>query len=102
MELLVNRRKPSRWLQVEMVGRAGNLEAIGGRVQVRARKDGPVQTGWVGENDTSRLSSGHYRLYFGLGGDKGRVRSVKVSWPDGGRTVLSKVRGDRLLHAVRP
>ncbi len=102
VELLVNRRKHVRWLQVELNGRPGNVEAIGARVRVRARRGGPVQTAWVGETDASRLSQGHYRLYFGLGKDKGRVRSVAVSWPDGGRTRLSRVKPNPPLSVARP
>ena len=32
-----------------------------------SRTDGRLQTHWVGQNETSIYSQGHYRLYFGLG-----------------------------------
>jgi hypothetical protein len=51
----------------------------------------------VGQNDGSRYSAGHYRLYFGLGDSK-RADSVKVRWPNGSVRKLHGVRADRLLH----
>ena len=98
VELLVNQRRGRRWLQVELDGQLGNVEGIGARVRVKARKGGPVQTAWVGDSDSSRLSQGHYRLYFGLGELKTRIRSVHVNWPNGGHTRLKGVKPDRLLR----
>lgn len=43
-------------------------------------------TRWVGESEDSRASSGHYRLYWGLGRAETGERLV-VLWPDGTRTV---------------
>ena len=101
VELLVNELEGRRWLQIELEGRPGNVEAVGARVRVRARKGGPVQTAWVGESDSSRLSQGHYRLYFGLRKLKAPIHSVVVNWPEGGRTERSGVQPDHLLRIVR-
>ncbi len=101
VELLVNQRRSRRWLQVELDGLPGNVEGVGARVKVRARRGGAVQTAWVGESDSSRLSQGHYRLYFGLGNLKSRVHSVRVNWPNGGHTRLNDVDPDQLLRVER-
>ena len=82
------------WLQVELRGAAGNREAIGARVTVRTGKRRRFQ--FVGQNDDSRRSQGHYRLYFGLGG-AGRVDRLAVRWPDGSITRRRNLDADRLL-----
>lgn len=56
-----------------------------------------VQTQWVGQNDGSRFSKGHYRLYFGLRGAE-RAKSVKVRWADGATRTLKRVQADRVLR----
>ena len=65
LSLLDNAGPVGRWLEVELTGPAGNRQAIGAKVSATA--SGRTQTQWVGQNDGSHLSQGHYRLYFGLG-----------------------------------
>ena len=87
------------WLEVDLIGDRRNAQAIGGRVSVKTGNRTQYQ--WVGQNDDSRFSQGHYRLYFGLGG-RDRVERLQVKWPDGARTNLSGVDADRVLRLTHP
>ena len=91
-------RSGNHWLALDLRGRRGNREAIGARVRIRSGRR--TQTQWVGQNDGSRYGQGHYRLYFGLGSAR-RARRVKVFWPDGSRTRVGTVSGDRLKTISR-
>jgi hypothetical protein len=93
--LLENRLAGNHWLEVELTGARDSYPAAGARVTVRAQ--GRRQTQWVGQNDGSHFSQGHYRLYFGLGGAT-EARSVKVKWADGSKRRLERVPADQLLH----
>lgn len=83
------------WLEVDLLGPGGNKEAVGARVTVRS--GGQRYYGWVGESDDSHHSQGHYRIYFGLGGDA-VVDRVAVRWPNGNRQQLRKLRADQVLR----
>jgi hypothetical protein len=85
------------WLELNLHGRAGNRDAIGARATVRAGR--LRQTQWVGQNETSRFSQGHYRLYFGLGG-RSRAR-IRVRWPDGSVQRLGRTRVNRVLTVAQ-
>ncbi len=101
-QVLDRRRNATRggsWLQLDLIGAPGNSEAIGARVRVRA--DAHNQFAWVGQADDSAHSSGHYRVYFGLG-EAQRASRVAIRWPDGTRTVRKGVRGNRLLRVAHP
>ena len=87
------------WLEVGLEGIAGNRQAIGASVVVRAGGRSLVQ--WVGQNDDSPHSQGHYRLYFGLGAAEG-LDSLTVRWPDGERTELGARPADRLIRLEHP
>jgi ASPIC and UnbV/FG-GAP-like repeat len=97
VKLLQNHATANHWLQVELEGPRGQYPAAGASVTVRAL--GQKQRQWVGQNDGSHHSQGHYRLYFGLG-DAARVRWLKVRWPDGSVQKLNRVAADRLLHVT--
>jgi hypothetical protein len=96
--MLENGGSPAHWLEVEPVGSAGNLEAIGARVVVRSGHR--TQTQWVGDSDSARYGQGHYRLYFGLGVEA-RASAVTVHWPNGGATRLENVAADRIIRPSR-
>ncbi len=83
----------NHWLQLRLVGKAGNAQAIGARVIIQT-PDGR-QTQQVGLNDGAFFSQGHYRLYFGLGKHP-RVDLMTIRWPDGEVRELKGVEGDRL------
>jgi len=89
-----NANKGSHWLQLRLVGEAGNRQAIGARVIVRT-PDGE-QTQEIGSSDGAFFSQGHYRLYFGLGPYR-RVEELRVRWPDGQPQKFMDVDGDKLL-----
>lgn len=87
------------WLEVDLIGPAGNREAVGARISIGRGAAERVQ--WVGQNDTSHFSQGHYRAYFGLGKRLG-VSRLLVEWPDGRRTVIPGVEADRLVRLAHP
>jgi hypothetical protein len=97
LSLLDNIGPAGHWLQVELRGPPANRQAVGAKVS--AAVGGRVLTQWVGQNDGSHLSQGHYRLYFGLGAAD--AASVKVSWPDGTVQRLGTVGADRIVRVSR-
>ena len=83
----------NHWLIVELVGKGGNRQAVGGQVSVylqgkRQMRQVRSGTGYLSQDDT--------RLHFGLGGME-RADSLVVRWPDGRREVLKDVAGDRII-----
>lgn len=95
VELRRNRTRGGHWLELDLAGPVQNAQAIGARVRVDVGSRSLY--GWVGQNDDARLSTGHYRLYFGLGVKRGAKRIV-VTWPDGTKRELGRTRGDRVLE----
>ena len=87
------------WLEVELNGKGGNREAIGAWVKVKAGNRAQYQ--WVGQNDDSHHSQGHYRLYFGLGRHQ-QASGVVVHWPDGSKTRLGTFVADKLIQINQP
>lgn len=99
VEVRRNTTDAGHWLQVDLAGPRGNTQAIGASVRVQTADVSSY--GWVGQSDDSRYSSGHYRLYFGLGNDR-RIERVTVTWPDGKRQTLRSPRADRVLRVEYP
>lgn len=93
-----NEMKRNHWLQVRLIGRAGNPQAIGTKVTVQTPSGRQTQV--VGLNDGAFFSQGHYRLYFGLG-SRARADVVRIRWADGQEQELRDVDGDRLLTVVQ-
>lgn len=92
-----NRVRAGHWLEVDLAGPAGNREAIG--ASVRAQTARGSSWGWVGQSEDSRYSSGHYRLYFGLGRAK-EIERLVVTWPDGRKQQVRTRRTDRVLRVA--
>jgi len=88
----------NHWLQIKLIGKAGNHEAIGARVTV-VTPDGR-QTQEVGASDGAFFSQGHYRLYFGLG-KHDKAGRIEIRWPDGHQQKLKDVDSDSLLTVER-
>ncbi|MGI8727594.1 MAG: CRTAC1 family protein [Solirubrobacterales bacterium] len=81
-QIFENETESGNWLQVDLEGEAGNPQGLGSEVIVSTGGEG--ESGFVGQNEGSRFSTGHYRLYYGLG--KAEAAEVTVIWPDGERT----------------
>jgi len=94
-----NESPERNWLQIDLVGPPGSIDALGSSVLVRA--GAATRRAEVGESDSSRYSFGQLRLYFGLG-DRRRVDRIAVRWTDGSRTVLRDARANRLLVIEHP
>jgi hypothetical protein len=86
------------WLEVGLTGSKENPPAIGASVRLRTALATQVQA--VGHAEGSLRSSGHYRVYFGLG-DDAQIGSVQVAWPDGSLQEVDGVTSDRLLTIQR-
>ncbi len=93
-----NRGAKNHWLQLNLVGSAGNRQAIGARVTV-ATPDGP-HTQEVGGSEGAFFSHGHYRLYFGLGSHS-TIESIAIRWPEGDEQALTGVTGNTLVSILR-
>ncbi len=86
-------RNGKHWLSVRLVGRSGNLDAIGSVVKVSV--GGHTMT-------RQRTSGGSYlsqhdpRIHFGLGKHK-KVDVLEITWPDGTRQVVKDVSVDATI-----
>ena len=98
VELRRNNVRGGHWLELDLRGPAGNRQAIGASAKARVGERWIHQ--WVGQNDDSRHSSGHYRLYFGLG-DERRIDKLAITWPDGSKRVIRNLRADRVLRIAQ-
>jgi hypothetical protein len=83
----------SHWLQLSLVGKPPNTQALGARVTVRT---GALVQRRTLRTGSSYLSQSMTRLHFGLG-SHARIDSVEVRWPDGSVTRLLDVAADRFL-----
>ena len=97
--VLRNRERASHWLEVDLRGPAANPDGIGAVVDVRA--EGRTLRQWVGQNEGSRYSQGHYRTYFGLR-TADRVQRIVVRWPDGSISARNHLDADRLVTIAHP
>lgn len=84
----------NHWLQVKLIGRKGNPQAIGSQVTVITSNSQQVEE--VGSTDGAFFSQGHYRLYFGLGSHD-KADAIKIRWSDGCLQEIKDAKGDRLL-----
>ena len=88
---------PNHWLEARLLGRPGNRQAIGARVEIETAAGRQTQV--VGLNDGAFFSQGHYRLYFGLG-PAARADIMRIRWPDGQVQELRNVDGNQ-LHVIK-
>jgi hypothetical protein len=86
------------WLEVDLVGKGANRDAIGARVTVIAggRKFFRLQDGGV-----HCRAQNHSRLHFGLGA-AATVEKIEVVWPDGDIQRISTMKADRLITIKEP
>ncbi len=86
-------RNGKHWLSVHLVGRSGNLDAIGSVVKVIA--GGHTMT-------RQRMSGGSYlsqhdpRIHFGLG-EHTKVDLLEIRWPDGASQVMKDISADVMI-----
>lgn len=91
-----NIRASNHWLQIKLIGKDGNRQAIGARVVVTTPSGQEIQE--VGSTDGAFFSQGHYRLYFGLG-SHAKADTIMIHWPDGHQQELKNIAGDK-LHVI--
>jgi len=97
--VLFNRHPSSNnWILVQLTGTKSNRSAIGARVELET--EGGVQIGEVSAGN-SYLSSGDFRLHFGLGKSK-EIKKLTVRWPSGITTPRSNVGVNHILSLVEP
>jgi hypothetical protein len=88
----------NHWLRVRLVGRGGNADALGARVDLKA--GGATQRRWI--NPTrSYLSQVELTASFGLGTHTA-VESLEVRWPDGTRQAVAVPGVDQVLVVRQP
>jgi hypothetical protein len=97
--VLRNRERAGHWLAVDLNGPLANPDGIGARIDVAA--GGRIVRQWVGQNEGSRYSQGHYRTYFGLAGRE-RASQIVVRWPDGTVSDRGGIDADRVLTIDHP
>ncbi len=91
-------RRDRHWLQVSLVGRPPNRDAIGAVVKVKLGGRTLVR---------HRASAGSYlsqhdaRLHFGLGA-RSKIDSLEVIWPNGARQTMTGLSVDRVLTVRQP
>ncbi|MFU8765650.1 MAG: CRTAC1 family protein, partial [Haliea sp.] len=89
----------SRFLQVRLVGRAPNTDALGAKVYVTADVGGGH--GWQRQMRVSQANSNFNGqnlpdLHFGLG-HADRVAALRIEWPDGTGLVCQDVEANQFL-----
>ena len=88
-----NLRSTNGWIELALEGTRSNRSAIGAIAVVTA--GGTTQARTV-LSQSSYYSHDDLRLHFGLGGSH-TIDKIEVTWPAGGRTVLTNVKADRLM-----
>lgn len=89
--------KSNHWMQMELIGRNCNRDALGARVTIQF---GDTET--IAEVRSGRGYQSHFgsRLHFGLG-DATSIEQLTISWPDGSRQQFLDVAADQLLRVVQ-
>lgn len=90
-----SRSNQNHWLALDIEGPPGDRASLGSRV--RLDTDVGSQLRWVGHAEGARYSSGHYRVYFGLGAME-QAGTVHITWPDGTTCTLKGLVADRLYR----
>lgn len=86
------------WIRVRLVGKAGNPEALGASVRVKAggRNQWRTQT-----TTRSYLSSSEAVLTFGLGSAR-EIEELEVVWPDGTRQTVTGATAGKVMTVRQP
>ncbi len=91
-------RDANGWLDVKLVGKTSNRDAIGARLSVQT--GALVQTNRV-TTSVGYASSSELSVHFGLGSFH-TADTLRIEWPSGKRQTLKDVRGDRLITVAEP
>jgi hypothetical protein len=82
------------WIELKLVGRTSNRDAIGARVTIT--EGGKKQVAEIRAGH-SYLSQSDLKLHFGLGVAK-KVDAIEIRWPRGGMQKLSDVTPNQVLR----
>jgi hypothetical protein len=93
-----DQRLGHNWLRLRLVGRPGNTDAIGARVEVMA--GGSRQQRWVSPT-RSYLTQTELPVTFGLGAATS-VDNLVITWPDGAVTRVADVPLNKLTTLRQP
>lgn len=85
--LLRNDSVSQNWLQLELVGRVSERDAIGARVEVQAGDQ--RWTGWQIAGD-GYMCTNEPIIHFGLGDTK-RIDRLTIEWPSGSKQVVENI-----------
>lgn len=91
-------RDTNGWLDVKLIGRDSNRDAIGARISLSMA--GHVQTNRV-STSVGYASSSELTVHFGLGSSHQAGR-LDIEWPSGKKQSIQDVRGDRLIRITEP
>ena len=97
--LLENTSPGKRWLQLRLIGRSSNRDAVGARVRL-STMDGGLQL--YEEVRSGRGYQSHWgdRLHFGLGDDADQV-DIDITWPDGSQQRIAGVELNQRLTIIQ-
>ena len=92
--MLLNKSVGGNWIELKLVGRTVNKDAIGARATISAGDKKQVAEVRAGH---SYLSQSDLKLHFGLGNAKS-IESIEVRWPGGGTQKLNGVSANQVLR----
>jgi hypothetical protein len=96
------REQTNRLLEVRLVGKPGNLPAVGSRITVRQEETGQSQTCEVTAG-SGYLSQSEAARWFGLGPVAAGARlQITVRWPDGASSTKEAIAGARRVQIPQP
>jgi hypothetical protein len=93
-EIMMNRTKnQNHWIIFNLVGVKSNRDGLGAKIKITTALGSQYNeaTTALGYN-----SSSDKRVHFGLGSAVA-IDKVEISWPSGGKQVLTKVKADQIL-----
>ena len=83
----------NRWIQLLLIGKRSNRDAVGARVKITA---GDLVLYDEKKGGMSYQSAQDPRLHFGLG-QRATVQEVEIKWPSGELTKLTNLKSDQIL-----
>ena len=95
--VLRNEGGGGNWLQVELVGRAGNRDAIGARIYLEAGGSRQLRQIKAG---SGFLSTSQRAPIFGLGTAQ-QVEKLEVIWPSGARQIHRDIAANQRLQIAQ-